>query len=75
MGMSFSSVATTGKKILILQSPKATVAINLTAELEDGPVAVEVERTCFSDDYEAWKPFWLHFQRAIRARGYRLTTS
>lgn len=80
LGMSFARVDAgyegkpMTKKVIILQSPKVSVNIHITARANRNSASVEVMRTCITDDFEAWWPYWMRFKSAMKTKGYRLAS-
>jgi hypothetical protein len=80
LGMSYSSVSSglVNKPItartIILQSPKVSVNIHVTARSGSRTAKVTVNRTCYNDALEPWLPYWKRFQKVMRSRGYALKT-
>ncbi|MEL7216839.1 MAG: hypothetical protein AAGK01_00230 [Pseudomonadota bacterium] len=61
------------RKTLGMQSPKVSVSIQ--AEWSSGQkfANLAIERTCYTDDLEPWRPYWRAFLRELRTAGYRVT--
>jgi hypothetical protein len=78
LGMSFARVDSgdEGKpmteKTIILQSPKVSVNIHITAVSGSARAKVAVNRTCYYDALEPWRPFWTRFRLAMKDRGYTI---
>ena len=79
LGMSFSSVGVADgpnlplkEQTIILQSPKVSVNIEITAKSGNSVAKVVVNRTCYNDDLEPWLPYWHRFRTALRLHGYVL---
>lgn len=59
-------------KTLGLQSQK--VSVNIKARWVPGQKSAEiaVRRTCYTDDLEPWKPYWVQFLQKIKVAGYTI---
>ena len=60
------------KKTIILQSPKVSANIEITARSGSTTAKVNVNRTCINDALEPWLPFWKRFRAAMKSRGYAI---
>jgi hypothetical protein len=60
--------------LVILQSPRYTLALMIEIDSRRRAVALRVERTCINDaPIEAWAPYWRGLLSCLRARGYSVS--
>jgi len=60
-------------RVLMLQSPDVSVAIDIETTNRDSRADIRVERTCYYDAQVPWQPYWRALQDFLRASGYRIT--
>ena len=60
-------------EFLLLQSPKVSVAIEVKIWREKPFAIARVDRTCVSDAFERWAPFWWRLHNVLVRHGYNST--
>jgi hypothetical protein len=64
------------RRIMIFQSPKVSVAIEVHTMAGKNTSLATIERTCYNNALEEWQPYWLAFRRFLnRSQLHQLTVN
>ena len=60
------------RRVIMFQSPKVSVVIEVHTGAARHTALVAIERTCYNDALEDWQPYWLAFRNFLNRSGLQL---
>jgi len=76
MGLSEVTASDKGgfrERTIIFQSPQVSVNIHIDTERGSSIARITVNRTCYTDALEDWRPYWKAFRKFLDSKGLTRT--